>query len=508
MRKHQKSSLVWICAIALGVICLPAYSQVSKESAPSKNLSTKGYEIKIKVEGLSDSLCYLANYFGDKQYLRDSAYADKNGNIVFKGDTALKGGIYMAVLPGKKYFELIIDKEQHFGMSTIEGNYTANMKINGSNDNVRFYDYLKFINAKSQEIAPLRQEYEQLKGSDPQRAQRVQSQMTEIDSSVLKFRRDMSTNNPNFLLSAVLRATEEPTIPSFPPNPDGSRDSASIYYYYKDHFFDNIDLQDDRLLYTPVFHPRLENFFTKMILQIPDSINKEADRLISKLKPGSEIFKYVVWWITNHYETSKIMGMDAVFVHMVENYYTKEKAFWVDDAQLFKIQDRARVLKPILVGKKVKNLVMTDDKGVPRSLYDVKAKYTILYFWDPDCGHCKKVTPKLKEYYDQVKKHGVAVYAVCTEVEIDKWKKFIGDYKLDWTNVADGELKNNFRSDFDITTTPQIFLLDSNKQIFAKRIEVAALSEILNKEYKKSGIELPIMPAETHEGSKMDSSDH
>lgn len=467
--------------------------------------ASKAYEIKVKVAGLKDSLCYLANYFGDKQYLRDSAFADANGNLIFAGDSVLKSGIYMVVLPGKKYFEIIIDKQTAFTVNTIEGDYVNSMNISGSEDNSLFYNYLKFINGKSKEIEPLRREYETVKFSDQVKAASIKARMTEIDSAVLGFRRNMVNQHPDFLLSAVLKATDEPIMPDFPPNKDGTRDTVSLYYYYKDHFFDNVNLKDDRLLFTPVFHPRLENFFTKMILQIPDSITKEADKIIAQLKPGSELFKYVVWWITNHYETSKIMGMDAVFVHMVKNYYTKEKAFWVDDTQLFKIQERARILNPILVGKKVKNLVMADDKGTLRSLYDIKANYTILYFWDPDCGHCKKVTPKLKQYYDSVKGKGIQVYAVCTEVEMAKWRNFIKEYNLDWINVADEELKNNFRADFDISSTPQIFLLDQNKQIVAKRIEVSSLTEILNKEYKSKGIELPVLP---HEPATVGSDSH
>lgn len=494
MRRNQLKLLALMLIVAMFALANTTTAQVSKEKSNPIENTKKGYEIRIRVEGVSDSLCYLANYFGDKQYLKDSVFADKYGNIVFSGDTALKGGIYLIVLPGKKYFEVIVDKEQHFSMSTVEGNYVSAMRISGSKDNVKFYDYLKFISVKTQDIGPLRQEYENFKSTDPARAERVKAQMTIIDSMVLQYRREMIAKNPDFLLSAVLKATEEPEIPNFPPNPDGTRDTSALYYYYKAHFFDNFNLQDDRLLYTPVFHPRLENFFTKMLLQIPDSINKEADWLIAKLKPGSEIFKYVVWWVTNHYETSKIMGMDAVFVHMAENHYTKEKAYWVDETQLFKIQDRARILKPLLVGKKVKNLVMTDYKGTPRSMYDIKAKFTVLYFWDPDCGHCKKVTPKLKEYYDQVKKYGVQVYAVCTEVEIDKWKKFIEEYNLDWINVADPDLKNNFRYEFDISSTPQVFLLDENKQIFAKKIEVETLSEILHNEFKKLEINTPVLP--------------
>ena len=143
------------------------------------------------------------------------------------------------------------------------------------------------------------------------------------------------------------------------------------------------------------------------------------------------------------------------------------------------------MLKPILVGTKVKNIVLNDSLGIPHSLYDVKSKYTVLYFWDPDCGHCQKITPKLKESYDKIKSKGVQVFAVCTEVEIDKWKKFIREKDLNWINVADPELHNNFRHDFDITTTPQIFLLDENKNIIAKKIEVDTMNDILEKKFEE-----------------------
>ena len=444
----------------------------------------EGYQVKVKVAGVRDSMCYLANYFGDKQYLKDSCLADAQGSFVFKGKEKLGGGIYLVVIPGKRYFEVLIDKEQNFSLETDTVDFVKHMKIKGSQENTVFYDYLKFIGEKSKAIEPLRAEYESVK-SDPAKSEDVKKRMAVIDSSVITYKDAFMKNNPDFLLTKVFKVTEEVKMPEIPKKADGSLDSLFMYNYYKAHFFDNIDLKDDRLLRTPVFHPKLEQYFKKLTLQMPDSINKEADQIIAQLNPGSEMFKYVVWLVTNTYETSNIMGMDAVFVHMVEKYYTKEKAFWVDDAQLYKIQDRARVLKPILVGTKVKNIVLNDSLGRPHSLYDVKSKYTILYFWDPDCGHCQKITPKLKESYDKIKSKGVQVFAVCTEVEIDKWKKFIREKDLNWINVADPELHNNFRHDFDITTTPQIFLLDENKNIIAKKIEVDTMNDILEKKFEE-----------------------
>ena len=142
-------------------------------------------------------------------------------------------------------------------------------------------------------------------------------------------------------------------------------------------------------------------------------------------------------------------------------------------------------MEPLLLGKVVKNLILPDSNGVYQALLAVNAPFTILYFWDPDCGHCKKVTPKVKAYYDKVKSKGIKVFAVCTEVEMEKWKKYIAENKLDWINVADPELHNNFRQDFDIQTTPQIFILDKDKKILARKLDEDNMEKVLDKELEK-----------------------
>ena len=75
----------------------------------------------------------------------------------------------------------------------------------------------------------------------------------------------------------------------------------------------------------------------------------------------------------------------------------------------------------------------------------MKSKFTVLFFWDPDCGHCQKSIPKLVEFYNKFKSKDVEVVAVCTEVEEDKWKKFIKEKQLKFINLGDPKLQSNFR---------------------------------------------------------------
>lgn len=444
---------------------------------------SQGYDLRFKVNGIKDTTVYLANYYGDKQYLKDSSKADASGKFSFKGKEPLPGGIYIAAFRNRIIFEFILDKQQNFSMETDYMDPVTSMKVKGSDDNSIFYDHLRYINSKHKEVQSLKEKMALAKtGKD---SSVLKNQITAIDDEVEKYKNDFIAKHAGSFVSVLLKSSSDIEIPDSPRDEKGKTDSSFAYKYYKEHFWDNIDLSDERLLRTPVMHKKIEEYVKKLTFQIPDSINAAADFLIGKTKDNKEMFKYIVWYITHTYETSNIMGMDAVFVYMADKYYTKEKAYWVGEADLVRLKDRANQLRPILVGRKVKNLVLEDSAGVYHSLYNVKTKYTILYFWDPDCGHCKKVTPKLLEYYAKVKTKNVEVFAICNEVEIDKWKAYIKEYKLPWINVADPHLHNNFRHEFDVSTTPQIFLLDENKVIIAKKIDVDVLEQMLNKKLEE-----------------------
>ena len=102
--------------------------------------ATNGHEIKLKIEGLHDTIIYFGNHFGDKQYVSDTIKVDHNGNCVVKGKDTLEGGIYLIVMPNKNYFEIVVN-DQKFSIETDTGDFYGKMKISGSPDNVMFRDY-------------------------------------------------------------------------------------------------------------------------------------------------------------------------------------------------------------------------------------------------------------------------------------------------------------------------------------------------------------------------------
>lgn len=443
------------------------------------------YSIKIAAKGLKPgSMCQLARYYGDKQYIMDSAKINDKGEVLFQGTEKWPQGIYMFIPPGKnKYFDFVMDEEQHFSIETDTVDFIRSMKVKGSEENKFFYDYQNFISAKSKTIEPLQALYKRVKDKNPDSAKIVQEKMSAIDKEVKEYKSNFIKSNPKTFVAKLFKAMEEPEIPEAPILANGKKDSTFAYRYYKTHFFDNFDLTDDRLLRSPIFHNKIKQYMEKLTPQTPDSIAVSADYLIERSRPNQEVFKYLVYWITYTYESSKIMGMDAVFVHMVDKYYVTKQAFWLDSTQYYKITKRAAELKPVLLGKAAPVINMADSTGKYISIYNVKAKYTVLIFWDHACGHCKKEIPKLLDVYEKkLKSKGVEVYAIETENKPGEWKKFIRENKLHWINVneTDDYKRAVTKKIYDIYSTPVIYLLDEKKVIRAKRIESEQLEGIID----------------------------
>ncbi len=454
-----------------------------------------GYQIDFDVEGCQAGKVVLAYYYGDKQYIKDSTRVDDKGKFVFKGEKTLDQGIYIVVMPpDNKYFEVIVDEDQHFSVTSVFATPIKSMKITGNEENIRFYSYLKYLNDQKTKSEPLAKQMEELQKADSvgfrdtPEFKKLQKQMTAIDEEVKDYKNKFMKDYPDALLSKVFLASKDPEVPEAPKNEDGSIDSTFAWRYFKDHYWDLVDFSDDRIIRTPVYHSKLERFMSKTIYQVPDSVIKEATLLIEKTRGSNELFKYTVFWITSHFETSKQMGMDAVFVHMAKNYYMTGQAFWADSSTVAKIGERAQKLDYSLIGKVAPNLIMNDTAGKIQILHAIPKDYTIAYFWDPDCGHCKKVTPKVKEFYDAFKDElSVEVYGVNTNSkEREDWLKYIIDNKLNWINVEDPEQKTAYKYLYDIYSTPVIYLLDKDKKIIAKRIGAEDLENFIRHHKKKS----------------------
>jgi peroxiredoxin len=441
-----------------------------------------GYNIKIKISDYDQKEVYLGYHYDGKQFVKDTVSINEAGEFVFSGEEALKGGLYMVVLaPNNNYFELLIDKDdQHFSVETSANELSEALKFKGSKSNTIFQEYSKFLRSKGKEASDLRAQKE--KATDKE-LEKVNEQLSALDKSVKSFQQEMVKKYPGSLTAAIIKASWGVDLPEF----SGAEDEVKQkrYEYYKGHFLDNVDFADPRLIRSPLLFGKVETYFENLVYKIPDSIIVEIDAIIGKATPDYDTYQYWVTHFLNKYakESAEVVGMDAVYVHLAHKYYceNKENTAWIDEEQRAKICKNADDLAPILIGKTAPNVRFQKRDLEWLNLHDVDADFTILYFWDPDCGHCKKSIPKVVEFYKEYADKGVQVVGVCNrrkdEVKMC-WEAIEERFMDNWINVTDPYLQG--KSKYNITTNPRIFVIDRDKKIISKGIGSDQLKEVLD----------------------------
>lgn len=458
----------------------------------SINTRAQKYHIAVDLIGSSDSTAYLAHYFDGRIFADDTTLL-VNGKGLFSKEKKLDEGIYVIYLPSQKYFDLLMGKDQEFSISADPQNFIKSIQINGSDESKAFHDFQQFMKLQNDKSKELQDAYKNNK-DNPKEKEKYKEAYKQADIDVRNYVQKLNQDYPNgSFVSKFAQLTLSPKIPNFSkeiPKSTPNRDKEiqrKSYLYNKDHYFDYVDFADNRFLRTPILKNKLEFFYGKILSQNPDTLVKESTKLIEKSKSDKEFFQYLVQYSLNYTVKSKIMGMDAAFVNLAKKYYLSGQASWADSTLLSNIRERVIKLQFNLLGMKAQDLTMETPEGEYVSLSEVDASYTILYFWEPDCGHCKKITPRLKsEILDKYKDKGIKVFAVCTQNEKKDWEDFIAEHELfDFINCYDPHYQTNFRIYYDIYSTPTIYLLDKDKKIIAKRLDIDTLKTFLDNELSK-----------------------
>jgi len=459
------------------------------------SFAKEGYDIKINFkQDIPDSYIYLAHYYAKTMptvYRTDSAKVINKRTAVFKNQDSVLGGIYLVLFNDKsKFFEFILQNGDKMEITVDTLEMPSKIQFKNSPENTRYVEYETQLMGLGKKQALYSQQMKTAKNNADSLA--IQKSMQSISEDLKSYRKDYVSKYPNTFVSEVLKALMTPETPDGPHYLEDGKtvDSTFAYTYYKNHFWDNFNFKDDRLIFTPIFDGKLTEYFSNLVIPIPDSMNYEADELLKKSPKGSELFKYSLYWLSKNAENNKVMGMDEVFVYLVENYYMKGDAFWLDSTALTKYEDRAKKIAPNVLGNVAPDMTLQDIWTLQdQKLSEFKAKYTLMIFWSPNCGHCKTEVPLIDSVYNaKLKDMGVKVFSIATdEAELSKIQKHVEEMHIkDWKNVVDvNAVYGGYKGDYDVVGTPKLYLLDENKVIIGKGLDHNNILDVLEWHEKK-----------------------
>lgn len=442
-----------------------------------------GHKITGTISGYHSGDVYLSMLYGGNQYLIDTA-TSTNGNFVFDTKYHLESGIYLIVLPPSKSFLLMVTPA-HEDIS-FNGNINdldGTLKFDNSPDNTAYYDYLRFFREKRTLLDKIKSDYD-AQTSDQDKVALL-ARMQQLKKEVVDYQTSMVARADGSLTAAMIKCELPVEIPAFEGSPEQIQ--FKKYMYQKNHFFDNIDLTDERLIRAPrnVLVDRVEYYMDHLTPQNPDSINASVDFILSTTEKTTVAYRFFLTHLFNKYREAKKVGMDGVYVHIAEKYIASGKAPWIEDEEKNNVLAAVKLISPTLIGKKAPNFSVQLADGKDISLYDVSSPYTVLFFWSPNCAHCQKSMPTLNEFYKTYKKNGVEIFAVCTklnEQEKNCWEFLEKNNYMEWINASDQEGgSSSIHGQYNLKVTPKIYILGKDKTIIAKDLSVENLEEVMKR---------------------------
>ncbi|MBN8836865.1 MAG: DUF5106 domain-containing protein [Sphingobacteriia bacterium] len=470
-------------------------AQVKKSTVSSNKPVLPAKNIEITLTPLKNCWVYLGCYYGKGKIIADSAFLNYEGKGSFTGNTKLTQGIYFVVSPQYTIqFDLLIGKGQQFSIKADTAQKEKAI-ITGSTDNDLFKQYSNYTNEKGKAINGLSQQLSAAKTKTDSTS--IQTQITRLNKEIAIYREKVMKEHEGSLLAVLLQAMKRPEVPNI-PLVNGMADSSYPYRYVKEHYWDGVDFNDDRLLRTPFFEPKLDDYYKYYVSPEPDSIIKEINYQLLYARTGKEMYPYLLTKFTNKYINPEYMGQDKVFIFLYEHFYAKGDTMLLNPTSRKTITERAYSMMANQIGVQSAELNLTDTLGNNISMYSLKAPFTFIVFWDPTCGHCKEELPRIDSIYKaKWKSDGVILYSVNIHENLMKeLKLFVQEKKFspDWIHTyqkkadTDADIaagRPNYRQLYDVSKTPTMYLLDDQKRIIGKMLSLEQFDSLIEARLKK-----------------------
>ncbi|HEX7413542.1 MAG TPA: thioredoxin-like domain-containing protein, partial [Bacteroidia bacterium] len=421
--------------------------------------AVNGYKITLK-SNVKNRQIYMYYQYGENRYTRDTSLTNGEGMAVFESQEKLTGGVFLFYLPNRKAFEFLLTDENTFTVSVDTADIMESISFTDSKENTAYYDFLKKYKFNEFQMEELKKKLHK-KNVRQDSIPILKNLIAAYQKQLLQFKKQAVSKNPNTFVGDLIRASIAIEIPA---NINGKAKAA----YLKNHFLDNVNFSNDKLAYSNVLYVNYTNYINDCGFPETDSVIACCDTILRRASASKDVFKWSLYFLGNSFERSAITGQDKIFVHLVDEYYKKDRSWWLTDEQLKKIYKKSDAMKKVFIGTVCPNFIATDSAGKEVNFHQKITKTTLLYFWSYDCKHCLEETPKLAAW---IKKHPeINLVTACVLPDEDEWKEKLKQFKLPGTHVIDTDRKANYMETYSIKGTPQIFVINKDKTIIAKYI--------------------------------------
>lgn len=258
-----------------------------------------------------------------------------------------------------------------------------------------------------------------------------------------------------------------------------------------------VDVQESILTPTEMIFERI---FTP-IANTADTtlVTKEIDTFFEDSKDNPEFFHELFYTLYQYLKTSASYTLQQGAAYLANKYIAGMPELWETVTFTTTGETKGSVIRADFsspedfidqtalavlmfyrnpLDRPVADLELRTPKNKKFRIYDVKSRYTVLYFYNTDCALCRGVTKDLAEMYAEYGRDEMEIVAIYTGRD-NKWKNYLKENNPGWINLWDRKRASGMFDKYDLIDVPAIYLLDENKNTLAKDVNPDVLSVLL-----------------------------
>ncbi|MBR4483555.1 MAG: hypothetical protein IKS58_06245, partial [Paludibacteraceae bacterium] len=332
----MKSKILALMAFASCTIAAMAQSSAAYSSDEEVFVSTisadtpTGSEIQIRAKQLAGENILLAYYYFGQVYVKDSLQLDSKGKGTFKSKEKYPQGLYAICVKRAPVLDLILGGDQTMTVKIDTTAHYENITVEGSAESADFNGYAQYMKKLQRSSKEKNEEIKALK--DSAEIDKIKAELRLMGVAMTEKQNALIAKYPKSMCGIFIKGLQSPEFKE-PEGYDQLSDSMKWvlgYAFQRDHYFDNIDLSDERSLHTPYLSQTLDTYMDKVLIQRYDSIIPPALKLVEKSRGNENTFRAICNYMLQRSVKSNIMGMDRLLVDLGRGYYLNGIATWAD----------------------------------------------------------------------------------------------------------------------------------------------------------------------------------
>ena len=231
----------------------------------------------------------------------------------------------------------------------------------------------------------------------------------------------------------------------------------------------------------PQLGEKLDQYFMALAGEPVQVQAQECDFLIESCQ-DSLVKQYTALKIYDHYLKSKILGDDAVAVHVARKWFLSGAVKMKSAEDAFHAQLFVQFNESSLIGMQAPQVSLRTPEGSALTLPSAEA-YSVLYFYDTGCATCKLETPRLQQLAASGK-YPFTVYAIYVGGSAEEWAAWRKEHE-GFTHLWDPEMESDWQMLYGVLQTPKMFLVNPQGIIVGRGLDTPALEILLGRAFSK-----------------------